>query len=867
MSEELNFQGNGMDRLPPQNIEAEEAILGGILLDPEAISRVNDRLIADAFYISAHKDIYKAAQRLHSEGKPTDLLAVINWLNDHDILTRVGGRNKLATLVDRTVSAVNIDALAELVMEKYVRRRLIKAGNEIVHLGYQTETELPIVLDQSEQKVFNVTQERPQAGLVQISDTLMNTFQDIESRNEGVALPGIPCGFYDLDSLTNGFQRSDLIIVAGRPSMGKCIAHNTEILLADGSIATIEEIYHRRHADLLTLTDDWKLEIAQPSRFIDDGIKPVLGVTTQLGRYVETTITHPYLTLDGWRPLSQLKVGDKIAVPGQINVFGTKTIRECEVKLLAYLITEHCLTDTIDELTHLNPLIQEDFTHAVLSFCPELKVGNEHPGHSPMLYAALCQGEKNPLNEWAENQALCNRKAEEKIIPAMIFQLERSLVSLFLNRLFAIDGWATVLANGQPQLGYSTVSEKLARQIQHLLLRFGIITTLKKDSIKYQDTSRHAWQIDITDVPSLKTFVSEIGIFSKEIALWQVQAALIAKKDKTHDDLVSVKTSQKITAAKCEAVWRLLAGRAGITAETNIDVDKQALSREHFLIANTLENVSSEQLGTSDIYWDEIVSIESVGYKQVYDLTIPVTHNFVANDICVHNTAFCLNIAYNIAASYKLPVAVFSLEMSKEQLVQRLLASEAGIESGYLRSGRISQAQWEPLSRAISVLSEMPIYIDDTPNITVTEMRSQARRLQAGLTTQLGLIVIDYLQLMEGGGDNRVQEISKITRSIKGLARELSVPVIALSQLSRGVESRTNKRPMLSDLRESGSIEQDADLVLMLYRDDYYNTDSPERGIAEVIIAKHRNGPTGNVRLLFDPQFTKFKNLLKSKNY
>ncbi|MBE9208962.1 replicative DNA helicase [Nostoc sp. LEGE 06077] len=633
MAEELSFQGDGSNRLPPQNIEAEEAILGGILLDPEAIGRVSDRLVAEAFYISAHKEIYQAALRLHAQGKPTDLLSITSWLTDNDLLARIGGRNKLATLVDRTVSAVNIDALAGLVMEKYLRRQLIKAGNEIVHLGYETETELPLVLDKAEQKVFGVTQERPQSGLVHISDTLVNTFQDIETRHQGIALPGIPCGFYDLDAMTSGFQRSDLIIVAGRPSMGK--------------------------------------------------------------------------------------------------------------------------------------------------------------------------------------------------------------------------------------------------------------------------------------------------------------------------------------------------------------------------------------------------------------------------------TAFCLNLAHNIAAGYKLPVAVFSLEMSKEQLVQRLLASEAGIESGYLRSGRISQTQWEPLSRAIGMLSEMPIYIDDTPNMTVNEMRSQARRLQAEQGADLGLIVIDYLQLMEGAGDNRVQELSRITRSLKGLARELSVPVIALSQLSRGVEARTNKRPMLSDLRESGcltgdslvtladsglqvpikelvgksgfavwalnestmqleraivshafstgikpvfalktrlgrkiratanhkfltingwkrldelspkehlclprhiptsakpsmtyaevtacsgtslykanlsreralkvaklvqssellslvnsdvywdeivsielsgeeevfdltvpglhnfvanniivhnSIEQDADLVIMLYRDEYYSPDTPDRGIAEVIVAKHRNGPTGTVKLLFDPQYTKFKNLAR----
>jgi replicative DNA helicase len=870
MAEELSFQGDGSDRLPPQNIEAEEAILGGILLDPEAIGRVSESLIPEAFYISAHKDIYQAALRLHAQHKPTDLLAVINWLADHDILARIGGRNKLASLVDRTVSAVNIDALASLVTEKYLRRQLIKAGNEIVHLGFETEKELPIVLDQAEQKVFNVTQERPQSGLIHIADTLINAFQDIEDRNKGVALPGIPCGFYDLDAMTTGFQRSDLIIVAGRPSMGKCLHENTEILLSDGSISTIKEIYHRRQAELITLGDDWKFHLTQASAFVDDGIKPIFGVTTRLGRYIETTITHPYLTINGWRQLSELRVGDKIAVPRKIDVFGTETIRECEVKLLAYFIGDGCLTDSTPEFTNINSRIQNDFTYAVTSFSPKLKVRIEiRSDRTPILYAAMCQGQKNPLTTWLEKIGLWGKKADTKIIPNIIFKLERSQVSLFLNRLFATDGWATLLTSGQSQLGYCTVSEKLARQIQHLLLRFGIIASLKKRSVKYKDTRRQAWQLDITDAQSIKSFISEIGIFGKEEALAKVSDAIAKKRYQTNRDLIPIEIWEQIATAKGNEPWTILAQRAGIQGYSNIHVGKRALTRERlWILATTLEeNLQLQQLAASDVYWDEIVSIESMGCKQVYDLTIPETHNFVANDICVHNTAFCLNLAQNVATSYKLPVAFFSLEMSKEQLVQRLLASEAGIESGYLRSGRISQAQWEPLSRAIGMLSEMPIYIDDTPNITVTQMRSQARRLQAEQKTELGLIVIDYLQLMEGAGDNRVQELSRITRNLKGLARELSVPVIALSQLSRGVEARTNKRPMLSDLRESGSIEQDADLVIMLYRDEYYTPDTPDRGVAEVIIAKHRNGPTGTVKLLFDPQFTKFKNLARPSNY
>lgn len=444
MLQEPSFQPIS-DRVPPQNIDAEEAILGGVLLDPEAISRIADILNPDAFYISAHQDIYRSMLLLHSQGKPTDLMSVTAWLQDNNRLEKVGGQGRLAQLVDRTISAVNIDQYANLVMDKYLRRKLIRVGHEIAELGFETSSPIEKVLDDSEQKVFSITQDRPQSGLTATADILTTTFSEIESRFTGTALSGLPCNFYDLDAMTQGFQRSDLVIVAGRPSMGK--------------------------------------------------------------------------------------------------------------------------------------------------------------------------------------------------------------------------------------------------------------------------------------------------------------------------------------------------------------------------------------------------------------------------------TSFCLQVGRNIAGIHRLPVAVYSLEMSKEQLIYRLLSSEAKIESSRLRSGRISQDEWEPLGHAISVLSELPIFIDDTPNISVTEMRSRARRLQAEQGGALGMIIIDYLQLMEGGGDNRVQELSKITRALKGLARELSVPVVALSQLSRNVESRTNKRPMMSDLRESGSIEQDADLIMMIYRDEYYNPDTPDRGVAEVIITKHRNGPVGTVRFLFEPQFTNFLNL------
>ncbi|MBC9786495.1 replicative DNA helicase [Heliobacillus mobilis] len=224
-------------------------------------------------------------------------------------------------------------------------------------------------------------------------------------------------------------------------------------------------------------------------------------------------------------------------------------------------------------------------------------------------------------------------------------------------------------------------------------------------------------------------------------------------------------------------------------------------------------------------------------------------------------TAFCLNIAQNAAVRDKVPVAVFSLEMSREQLVQRMLASEALIDQQRLRTGDLSEQDWDTLTRAITPLSDAPIYIDDTAGITVMEMRAKCRRLKT--EKGLGLIIIDYIQLMQGAGkrsENRQQEISEISRSLKALARELNVPVVGLSQLSRSVEQTTDKKPNLSHLRESGALEQDADMVMFIYREEYYMPETEKKGIAEIIIAKHRNGPVGSIELGFLKEFTKFVN-------
>lgn len=262
----------------------------------------------------------------------------------------------------------------------------------------------------------------------------------------------------------------------------------------------------------------------------------------------------------------------------------------------------------------------------------------------------------------------------------------------------------------------------------------------------------------------------------------------------------------------------------------------------------------------------ELITGVPSGYSEIDRMTAglqPSDLIILAARPSMGKTSFAMNIAQHAALVEKTGVAVFSLEMSKEQLVMRLLSSVGRIDSQRIRTGKLRSEDWPKLTRAVGMLSEAPIYIDDTPAVSVLEMRAKVRRLAA--QNDIGLIVVDYLQLMRGrtGIENRTQEISEISRSLKALAKEHHVPVIALSQLNRGLESRTDKRPMMSDLRESGAIEQDADVICFIYRDEVYNKseDNPEKGTAEIIIGKQRNGPTGTARLTFIKEFTMFENM------
>jgi len=931
-------------KVPPQAIEAEQAVLGGLMLSPESINHLGDLLTDADFYLQAHRVIYKAIIELSEKNQPYDAITISEWLQGNNLANQVGGTEYLIDLVSQTPSAANIKAWAEIVREKSILRQMIEAGTMIINNGFDPDgREIRELLADAEQSVFKIAEQgaRAKKSFVAIKDAAKEAYEQIVKRydNQG-SLSGLPSGFKELDEMTSGFQKQDLIILAARPAMGKCLSADAEIVLSDGSIATIEQICKNRGGTVATLSDTFRLNSAEPSDFIDDGIKPTFEVTTRLGRRVESTASHPYLTLNGWKPLLELKEGDFIAVPRTLPVFGDQAMRESEITLLAYLIGDGGLTGSVPKFTSSNAEITSDFLAAINdfggivakptemreSFAPSWRVaandqsiteqrtafskalggrvdasglsarqvagglfvspssvsnwiqGKTLPGLA--LQERLCsvlnvvpadlgllaanparRNSPNPLTLWLQELGLMGNGAHHKFVPAPVFLLPKIQLAHFLNRLFATDGWASTWSSGQVQIGYSSVSERLARQVQHLLLRFGIVAKLRQRWIKYRDTRRASWQLDITDSGAIRQFIDEIGIHGKQAAIDSVSESLEKRGPHSNVDLIPVQIWERIEKSKGSMSWAELARMTGYN-ESNSHVGRRAMSRDRLhRIATALRDSELAALATSDVVWDRIESIVATGQKQVYDLTIPETHNFIANDICVHNTALALNIAEYAALKTKKAVAVYSMEMSAGQLAQRLLSSIGRINANNLRSGSLQDEDWSRLTMSIKMLTESKIFIDDTPAMSPQELAFRARRLKR--EHDLGLIVVDYLQLMQvpGNKENRATEISEISRSLKALAKELDIPIIALSQLNRGLESRTDKRPIMSDLRESGGIEQDADIILFIYRDEYYNKESAEKGLAEIIISKHRNGSTGSFKLKFFGEYTRFDNL------
>jgi len=719
-----------IERVPPQNLEAEQGVLGSMLLDRDAIARVVELVRPEDFYRDAHRRIYETVVELFERGEPVDLITATDRLRDKGQLDDVGGAAYVTGLLNTVPTAANVEYYARIVLQKSMLRQLIVAGTQIAHLGFEGENDVEILVDRAEKLVFSIANRRLIQEFLPIREILKESFERIDRRYQDKGtVTGVPTGFTDLDQLTSGLQPADLAIVAARPAMGKCLKFNTEVVNArSGEVSTIQEIVARETVALWTLDASGQLLVTAPAQFVDDGIKPVYRVCTASGRDVETTLTHPFLTPTGWRPLAELSAGDAIAVPSRLPVFGATDLPAYEVKLLAYLCAETMPT---------SPALATDYADAVA--VGEAIRAATRPVSGPAEQARPAQeATPSPIRGAAVPEtvgALLARHrglagpAEGRAIPPLMFTVTRDKLALFLSRLLACTGSVDAVPQDDEDgaldisVRAALPSPRMARQVQHLLLRFGVVSAVGGNVLTVQ--GEHA-----------RRLFREIG----------------------------------------------LVGWERLRAWARFD--------------------QGQLLNPPDILWDPVTGIDYAGDVQVYDLTIPETHNFIANDICVHNTTLSLNIAQHAAIQHQFPVAIFSLETSKEQLVQRFLCAEAEVDGSKLRTGFLSDSDWPKLARAMGRLSEAPIFIDDSATISVIEMRAKARKLKA--EHGLGLIVVDYLQMIQSykRTENRTQEISEIARSLKSLAKELDIPLIAVSQLSRAVEVTGTRRPLLSHLRE-----------------------------------------------------------------
>ena len=770
--------------MPPHDLQAEQSLLGAMMLEAEAIAVAAAALRADDFYKPAHAHIFDAIHALYAAGQPVDPVTVADELRRSGLLETVGGHQTLVDIMASAPATTNSAGYARIVEEHALLRRLIGVAGEIAEIGYGMPDDVTKALDRAEALVYDVNQRRVTDTTSKIEELLGLNLDRLEQLyGRGDAITGVPTGYVDLDELLSGLQPSNLVIVGARPAMGKCVAWDTPVVdPRTGELRTAAALHRagsaRQPVSVLTLGGG-RIETARPSAFVDDGVKRVFRVRTRSGREVRTTASHPFLTPAGWRPLADLAPGQQVGVPAAIPVFGTTELPADEVVMLAHLVMAPGAADHGPRLWTENREVAADIDFRGTRF--GVRVSDRALASGARTWDVVAGGELYELGHRHEVAAELHLRR----VPRAVFRLPRDLLARFLNRALGATAAVWRPHHGRPgRLVVSVRSHGLVRDLQHLLLRFGVCSTVSQAVVAVDEATWVAHELVVEGGEHLVALANEIGLLGHEAELGAVVAHSRALAGGRH---VPVATG---------GGGRLAERRGGGGGDAE---------------AWPAGETGAAPTAGGDVMWDEIVAIDDEGDEQVYDLTIPDTHNFVAADVFVHNTSFALGMGAHAALHANKPVLLFSLEMGSLELSQRLLSAEARIDSRRVRTGQLSEDDWSRISQAIGRLAAAPIWIDDNPNLTVMEVRSKARRLRSQVG-DLGMVVVDYLQLMTGRGnaENRQVEVAEMSRGLKILARELECPVVALSQLSRQLELRADKRPMLADLRESGCLTGDA---------------------------------------------------------
>ncbi|MEM9561392.1 MAG: replicative DNA helicase [Actinomycetota bacterium] len=821
-------------RVPPSNLRAEESVLGAMLLSREAIAEVVETIDPDHFYKPAHGHLYDAIMGLYGAGQPVDVVTVAEELQRANLLEEIGGPALLLDLQASTPAISNAAHYAKIVEEHALLRRLITVSNEIAEMAYGVPDDVIKAIDEAEARMFEVAQRRVTNTTAQIKDLLSANLDRLEMLYErGEAITGTSTGYLDLDELLAGLQPNALYVVGARPAMGKALALDTPLPTPTGwttmgGVAVGDEVIDERGSPT---TVTYKSPIHVDHECYE--------VTFDDGSIIVADAEHQWLTYDdrAWtsrrerwhraqrdptsRPELDRDQSDRSAEPA------TRTTRE--------------LAATV-------------------------RIGRDRrPNHNVPVAEALDLPEVElPLDPYLLGCWLGDGHTGEPRITTM----DGELVDAFVA-----DGWeleptphqrsgrAGTYAirsprDADPDPEHHTGGRRLS-QFARRLRACGLWEPPRSTDPVHQH------------IPS--TYLR--AGFKQRLALLQglmdtdgcvVDGQTTCQLSLPNHRLVSDARELVLSLGMKAGQLRREVSNAGTHVWTLDFWPPEPV----FRLARNVEAQTVVDRPHSRTRWRTIVDVRQVKTVPVQCITVDSpNHLYLAGRemIPTHNTAFALGMTANAAMADQKPVLFFSLEMSQLELSQRILCSEALVDSSRVKTGRIEEPEWNRISHAVGRLAEAPIYIDDNPHTSVMEIRAKARRLKSRVG-DLGLVVVDYIQLMTGraNAESRQVEVSEISRNLKILARELEAPVVALAQLNRQLEQRVDKRPMLSDLRESGSLEQDADVVMFLYRDEVYDDQSPDRGVAEVIVAKHRNGPTGKAKLAFRGQYTRFDNMARS---
>jgi len=748
-----------VDRTPPQDINAEQSVLGGMMLSKDAIADVVEALHGADFYRPAHQTIFEVVLDLYGRGEPVDAVTVAAELTKRGEIARVGGAPYLHTLISSVPTAANAGYYAKIVAERAILRRLVEAGTRIVQLGYSgVGNEVDDIVDRAQAAIYDVTERRQTEDYSVLESLLQPTMDEIEaSGHRGGGLTGVPTGFADLDSLTNGLHPGQLVVIAGRPAMGKALALETPLPTPFGWTTMGEVVV----GDWLMGADGRPTQVVAATGVLLE--RPCYEVEFDDGSVILADAQHQWLT--------------ETRVSRQSAVRTTQEIAETLRGVTADTRPNHSVRTALplqfdEQRLPIAPYALGVWLGAGRSALARMTSDDaEISWHIEADGLTLDEG----LGQLERIGVLNNKHIPTNYLRASEVQRRALLAGL-------LDSEATVSPTGAVQI--TVMDAQLARNIYELTISLGYRCGFTTRPANGQATSATAYTTSFT--PADNPFRLE----RKRLALKR-QATQHTPRIGSRF-IVDVRPVPSVPV-KC------------------VEVDNAA----HLYLA---------------------------GYSM----------------IPTHNSTLGLDIARAASIRANQTSVLFSLEMSKHEITMRLLSAESRIPLQTMRTGQMRDDDWVKLTRRLGEMASAPLYIDDSPNMTMMEIRSKARRLKQ--RNELRLVIVDYLQLMTSHSkvENRQQEVSQISRSLKLLAKELEVPVIALSQLNRGSEQRTDKRPQLSDLRESGAIEQDADVVILLHREDMYERESPRAGEADLIVAKHRNGPTSTIVVAFQGHYSRF---------